>query len=141
MERLKAEIEASPYLAEYNRDAVKKILKGEWRGTNTWAVLAKDSGFDEAYFRDIYGYLCGYSHASYASAMQVGQALSLDDQRMLAGACIGVGAVLMAHFARAYVTLFPGAKPILEADQAALGIVDTWGFSAEDWSAVTTEQE
>nr|WP_294557217.1 DUF5677 domain-containing protein [uncultured Rhodopila sp.] len=140
MDRLKPEIEASPHLGAYGRDAVKKILRGEWRGGDSWAGLAGRAGFHESYFRDVYGYLCGYSHASYISAMQVGQARSLDEQRKLAKACIGLGLVLMAHFARAYTDLFVDSKRILDADGQAKASVDRWCFSAEDWEKMTAKK-
>ena len=140
MDRLKPEIEASPYLGSYSRDSAKKILKGEWRGSDSWAALSKYAGFHENYFRDIYGYLCGYSHASYISAMQVGQAQSLDDQQKLASACIGIGVVLMAHFARSYTELFEDTKRVLDADRQAKTAVERWGFSAEDWAKMIARQ-
>lgn len=140
MDRLKTEIEASPHLRAYSRDAVKKILKGEWRGSDSWVALSGYAGFHESYFRNVYGYLCGYSHASYISALQVGQAQSLDDQRSLASACIGIGVVLMAHFVRAYIELFNDGKPILDDDQEAKMAVDRWNFSAADWDKVIAKQ-
>ena len=140
MDRLKPEIEASSHLGTYSRDAAKKILKGEWRGSNSWTTLSRYAGFHENYFRDIYGYLCGYSHASYISAMQVGQAQSLDDQRELASACIGIGVVLIAHFVRSYTELFDDTKLVLDADRRAKAAVERWGFSAEDWAKVIARQ-
>jgi hypothetical protein len=134
MDRLKKEIESSPHLRAYPRDAAKRILKGEWRGSDSWAALGKYAGFHENYFQDIYGYLCGYSHASYISAMQVGGAQSLDDQQKLATMCIGIGVVLMAHFARTYTELFDETKSILHADYAAKTAVERWGFCEEEWA-------
>jgi len=140
MDRLKPEIEASPHLGAYSRDAARKILKGEWRGSDSWAVLSRYAGFHESYFRDTYGYLCGYSHASYISAMQVGQAQLLDDQRKLTSMCIGIGLALMAHFARAYTELFGDTNLFLDADREAKAAVDRWSFSAEEWAKVIAKQ-
>lgn len=140
IERLKPDIEASPYLRAYAAQQAKKILAGEWRGGDPWHSLGTSAGFHESYFRSVYGYLCGYSHASYISAMQVGQARSLADQRMLASMCIGIGAKLMAHFAHAYADLFEAAKPALVADVAARSVVDRWRFSASDWEAAVVSR-
>lgn len=141
MERLVPEIESSPHFAAYDRAAAKKILKGEWRGGDSWAALGEHAGFPESYFRNVYGYLCGYSHASYISAMQIGQARSLDDQRALASFCIGIGIVLMAHFARAYTALFDDLTPVLDADQEGKAAVARWCINAESWAKALAKQE
>lgn len=140
VDRLKSEIEASSYLATYNDTAAKKVLKGEWRGGEPWAALSTYAGFHETYFRNVYGYLCGYSHASYASALQVREAQLLEDQQSLTSMCIGIGLVLMAHFACAYVELFDGAKPILDNDPKVKALVNRWNFSAADWAEVISKQ-
>ncbi|MEA2754914.1 MAG: hypothetical protein QOJ54_1203 [Aliidongia sp.] len=134
MDHLKLEIEASSHLSAYANTAAKKILKGEWRGGKSWADLSTDAGFHESYFRNIYGYLCGYSHASYISVLQVGQAQSLDDQQTLASVCIDIGLVLMANFVRAYCKLFEDTKQILDADLKAKAAVDRWGFGPDAWA-------
>ena len=140
MDQLKKEIEALPHMGAYGPKAVKKILKGEWRGDDSWVALSGYAGFHESYFRNIYGYLCSYSHASHASAQQVGQAQSLDDQRSLASMCIGIGLVLMAQFTQAYIELFDDAKLILDDDPEAKALVDRWNFSAVDWEKVIGRQ-
>ncbi|HUN56988.1 MAG TPA: DUF5677 domain-containing protein [Candidatus Binataceae bacterium] len=137
MERVKPSIQASPHLCAYTDQQVKKILAGDWRGGAPWHSLGTSAGFHESYFRTVYGYLCGYSHASYISAMQVGQARTLADQKMLGDMCVSIGAKLMAHFAHAYADLFAAAKPVLSADPAVGRIVDRWRFSAADWEAAT----
>jgi hypothetical protein len=140
MDRLLPLIEQSPYLKNYGDPARKKILKGEWRGTDSWLTLAKEAGFHERYFRQIYGYLCAYSHASYLSALQIGQAKSLDDQQDLASFCLGIGVVLMAHFARTYTQLFADTQPILDVDPEAKAAVTRWYFDVATWDTVIAKQ-
>jgi hypothetical protein len=140
IERLKPGIEASPYLRTYTEQQAKKILAGDWRGGHPWHSLGTSAGFHESYFRGVYGYLCGYSHASYISAMQVGQARSLTEQRMLASMCIGIGAKLMAHFTHAYAELFKTAKSILMSDTVAKSVADRWCFTAADWETAAVKR-
>lgn len=83
MEDLRGQIEKSPHVAGYGEKQRNRLLQGEWRTGRGWADLGKSAGFHEKYFMNIYGYLCGYSHASYLSALQVGEAQSIEDQKML----------------------------------------------------------
>ncbi len=136
IERLAREIEGSPHISDYSVKQRIKLLEGEWRTGSGWADLGKDAGFHEAYFRNIYSYLCGYSHASYLSALQVGQARSLDDQKMLTHFVLGVGVVLMGHFAFSYSSRFESASAVLIADPEAKAIAERWRFGPSDMAAV-----
>jgi len=136
IERLTNEIEGSPHITDYSAKQRIKLLEGEWRTGSGWADLGKSAGFHEAYFRNIYSYLCGYSHASYLSALQVGQARSLNDQTMLTHFVLGIGVVLMAHFAFSYSSRFESASAVLNADSEAKAIAERWRFGPEDMAAV-----
>jgi hypothetical protein len=52
----------------------KSLPKGEWKSEMMWQTLAEDAGLHATYFRNTYSFLCGYSHSSGASAMQILQA-------------------------------------------------------------------
>lgn len=132
IEELKTEIEALPQFSTYTSKQKKQILEGNWRAGQSWAELGAGAGFHPRYFKDVYGYLCGYSHSSYISALQVGQAQSIDDQQMLTRLAIGMGSVLMAHFSKAYADTFKDAQAVLAADKAAQTVADKWRLGPKD---------
>jgi hypothetical protein len=68
----------------------------------------------EGYFRNIYGYLCDYSHSSYAAALQVGQAQSFDEQRLITDSMFLMLNMVMAHFINVYAKLFEAAQQLLD---------------------------
>ena len=132
MEKIVVEIKASPYFATYTEKQRSQVLKGNWRTGHSWTNLGSNAGFHAGYFNNIYNYLCGYSHSSYASALQVGQAHSIDEQQMLARSILEIGVVLMSHFAFSYPTVFPDARSVLASNVVAQGIAEKWQFRAED---------
>ncbi len=95
IEALRSEIAVLPQISGYTDKQRRKILGGEWRIGNDWADLGAQAGFHTKYFDNIYGYLCGYSHSSYISVLQVGQAKSIEDQQMLTKSILGIGVVLI----------------------------------------------
>lgn len=136
IEELKLKIESSPELRIYTDKQRKKLLKGEWRIGNDWTRLGVSAGFHKKYFNNVYGYLCGYSHSSYLSALQVGQAHSIDDQQMITQSILGVGAVLMAHFAFSYSAVFATASAVLHANPFEMRIAKKWQFGPEDMAEI-----
>ncbi len=136
LEKLREEIKSSLHFRTYTERQRKKILEGNWRIGNSWADLGISAGFHEKYFKNIYGYLCGYSHSSYISIMQVGQAESIEDQRMLTKAFLGVGVVLMAHFAFSYSNIFRASKTVLHANPLATRVAKKWKFGQEDMAEI-----
>lgn len=136
LERLRAEIETSPYFRSYTDKQGKRLLKGDWRVGKGWAELSNSAGFHRKYFENVYGYLCGYSHSSYLSAMQVGQAKSIEDQKMLTQSILGVGLALMAHFAFSYSSAFNTAKTVLDANPPAKYVAEKWRFGPEDLATI-----
>ncbi len=136
MEELRSEIEMLPHLKQYTDRQRKKLLSGEWRIGNGWADLGAHAGFHEKYFDNIYGYLCGYSHSSYLSALQVGQAKSIEEQQALTQSILGIGVVLMAHFAFTYSSSFSNAERVLSADPVAKRVAEKWRFGTEDMARI-----
>ncbi len=132
IEKLQREIKSSSHFSSYIAKQQEKLLEGDWRVGNGWTNLGVVAGFNKKYFQNIYGYLCGYSHSSYASALQVRDARAVEDQEMLAQAILGIGMVIMAHFAFTYSTLFPSSAPALAAHKAAHRIAEKWRFGPED---------
>ena len=140
IEELRSKIESSPEIHTYTEKQRKKLLEGEWRIGNGWTDLGVKAGFYEKYFKNIYGYLCGYSHSSYLSALQVGQAQSIADQQMLAKSILGIGTVLMAHFAFTYSTVFDTSSAVLSANPSAMRVAEKWRFGPEDMAAIYDRQ-
>jgi hypothetical protein len=136
IEELKSEIASSPEICNYTDKQRKKLLGGEWRIGNGWADLGVSAGFHNKYFNNVYGYLCGYSHSSYLSALQVGQAQSTNDQQMLTQAILGIGIVLMAHFAFSYSAAFSSASTVLHAYPSELRIAEKWRFGHENMAKI-----
>lgn len=136
IEILRSEIEMLPQISDYTDKQRKMLLRGEWRIGKSWAALGAQAGFHEKYFKNIYGYLCGYSHSSYLSALQVGQARSIEDQQKLTQSILGIGIVLMAHFAFSYAGAFGNAEKILSANPAAKRVAEKWRFGPEDMAPI-----
>jgi hypothetical protein len=128
IDQLSMEVKANAIFQTLTNGAQKAILKGDWKTGRSWPVLAKEAGLSEAYFRNIYAYLCGYSHSSYAAAMQVGQANDLAEQSTLSSSMFGVMCLCMARFATLYAALFPSAREVLEREP--LRAFDMWNISA-----------
>ena len=137
VEALKAEIEVSPKLKNYTSKQRAKLLSGEWRIGHGWADLSAHAGFHEKYFKNVYGYLCGYSHSSYLSALQVGEASqSMEDQKQLSNAILGVGVFIMAHFSFTYSQLFTTAKQAFSTSPSAKAVAEKWRFGPEDMAVI-----
>lgn len=132
IEELQAQLSTSPYLANYTTKQQNKLLNGNWRIGKNWTDLGVSADFNKKYFEDIYSYLCGYSHASYISALQVGQAVALEDQTKLTNSILGIGMVIMAHYVFAYSLAFHTAGTILEENSTSKAIAEKWHFRSED---------
>ena len=132
MRKLQVEIENSPFFDTYTDNQKRQLLKGAWRTGISWISLGISAGFDPRYFKNTYNYLCGYSHSSYASIMQVGQAQTLEDQRMLTHSILGIGLVIMGHFIFTYPTVFPDAASIVAQNPLVRRVAEQWRFGPSD---------
>ena len=130
------QIESDPRISPYSKKQKKQILKGNWKIGKSWMEFGVQAGFNEKYFENVYSYLCGYSHSSYASALQVRQAQSIDDQNMLAQSIMGIGVVIMAHFTFTYSGLFGSTTSVLKKNAAAVRIAEKWRFGAADMADI-----
>ena len=134
IEKLKSEISKSNQFCAYSDKQRKQLLRGAWRTGKSWQDFGINAGFHGEYFKEVYGYLCGYSHSSYLSALQIEQAESIEDQTMLSETMLGVGLVLMAHFTFSYSTVFSTAREVLLTNPEAKSIAEKWKFRPEDMS-------
>jgi hypothetical protein len=120
----------------YSEKEKKKILQGMWRIGKGSSDLGVDAGFNETYFKNIYSYLCCYSHSSYVSALQIRDARSLDDQQMLTEPFLTIGVVLMAHFSFSYSHLFAAARDQFDVDFEAKALAEKWRFGPEQMDSI-----
>lgn len=136
IEILRSEIATAPQFQGYSPDQQKQLLKGKWKIGRDWTDLGIDAGFHEKYFKNIYNYLCSYSHSSYISALQIGQADSPETQRSLTQAILGIGVVVMAHYAFTYSRFFEQAEAILAVKCEARHIAEKWRFGPADMASI-----
>ncbi|MFR0675499.1 DUF5677 domain-containing protein [Enterobacterales bacterium AW_CKDN230030176-1A_HGKHYDSX7] len=136
-----AEIEALPYLGDYNTEQAKRLLKGEWRVGWSWTDEAVRAGFNKKYFQNAYSHFCGYAHSSYISSVQMGEAQSIGDQRMLALVALQTVVHVMARAVASYAELFPRGRSVLEAaSEEAQKVAYFWGFTGEDMNHLFDER-
>lgn len=107
---LQAEIKASPCFQALTPKHQNMVLKGEWRIDKGWAVLAVNAGFQEAFFKQQYKFLCGYAHSSRLSIIQIQQSGGLQQQTEMAKASVGVAMVVLAKFMFDYIHLIPALR-------------------------------
>ena len=55
---------------------------------------------------------------------------------MLTQSILGIGVVLMAHFAFSYSSAFSTANAILSANPSAKHVAEKWRFGPEDMGAI-----
>ena len=136
IEEIKEEIQTSSHFLKYTKKQRKGLLQSNWRLGISWVGIGMSAGFHEKYFRNIYSYFCGYAHSSYSSALQVREACSVKDQQMITQPILGIGVVLVAHFAFAYSSVFKQAEAVLPADRLAQGVAEKWRFGQEDMAEI-----
>ncbi len=136
IENLRSEIKAAPQFQAYSSRQQTKLLEGEWKIGISWTDLGIEAGFHEKYFKNIYSYLCGYSHSSYISALQVGQANSVDTQKVLTQAILGIGVVIMAHYTFAYSRVFKQAEAVLSSNPEVRRIAEKWHLGPNDMASI-----
>ncbi len=128
IEKLLPELEGDPELSSYSEKQQKRLLEGNWRPGKSWNDLGLDAGFNRKYLTEVYSYLCGYSHSSYISVLQVRQALTIEDQRMLAGTSVDVANSILGHFILLYPSIFSGAKDVLVREAGRKQIAELWHY-------------
>ena len=135
VESLREEIRTFAEFQALNPKHQKRLLAGDWKIVLDTADLAVAAGFHGAYFKNVYSFLCGYSHASYISALQIAQAETLEEQAAMSRTMMGIGVVTMAHFSCSYPKQFPSAQAVLDADAQVKTIADKWAIMAEHMNA------
>lgn len=135
VEGLRREIEGHPLFAGHSTKERKALAKGDWSAGKQWHELATEAGLHQRYFRNIYGYLCDYSHSSYAAALQVGEARTIEEQRAISNSMFGMLNMTMAHFVAVYAGLFESARQLLEQSPTR-ETAERWRFTATEFDAI-----
>jgi hypothetical protein len=81
--------------------------------------------------RELYSYLCGYSHAGWLSILQLRDARELTRQAAMTTMSVSTACVMMSFFAHHYVVLFPEAAQVLAAQPEVYRLVKKWHLDAE----------
>lgn len=129
---LQQQIQQFPKFAKFKPRIQKRLLNGEWQGGKSWADLASSANFNKKYFRNVYGYLCGYAHTSYLSALQIQQANEIPTQQKMSDSTLGVGLVVLSHFLFGYASLFSKVGASFNADGECRNTAEKWCFREED---------
>jgi hypothetical protein len=111
--------------AQLTEKQKRLATRGEWRGGKSWEDLSDIAGFNRVIFRDLYNYLSAYSHSGGHSALQIGQALSISQQRQLTNISLHLGLILMSHFIIAYRHLFPDHN-FIDSDDSLEHLLNKW---------------
>ncbi|KAB0650290.1 hypothetical protein [Burkholderia diffusa] len=130
VDRLRAAMQAHGGWAQQPEKERKALLKGDWRAGRGWTAIGVEAGFHPVHIRELYSYLCGYSHASWLSILQVRDAFELAQQATMAATSVSTACVLMSFFVHHYVALFPEAEQVLTAQPAAAALVKKWHLDA-----------
>jgi hypothetical protein len=132
VEQLQGEISAHPNFQPYTHKQKTKLLAGDWKIVSGSSSLAAMAGLHATYFENVYNMLCGHSHTSYISVIQVRDAQSLEHQEALARTSIAVLNVTLAHFVLQYPIRFPSTQAVIDADETGKATANRWAFTVED---------
>jgi len=124
--KLDAKLRANSCLKALPAKQQKAVLQGQqWRLAG-WAKIGLDMGLDKSHAERFYSYLCSHAHSGYLSVLQVRQARTAADQRMLVEGSTGVLTIALAHMIRLYAGMFPRCAAALKAIPNAERIVQMW---------------
>ena len=126
IEILRFQIVEDPEFALYEKKQQKRLLEGHWRADTSWNQLAVAAGFNKSYISQIYHFFCSYSHSSYLSILQLGQAKTIEDQEMLVATSIDVANSVLGHFILSYCKVFPDANSVLAMDIEGKACAESW---------------
>lgn len=131
IELLKNQIAGDPEFACHEKKEQKKLLEGDWRAGKSWNRLAESAGFNRNYISQVYSFFCSYSHSSYLSVLQVGQAETIEEQSMLASTSIDVSNSVLGHFILSYCQLFPDVNEVLAKDVQGKTCAELWHYRSK----------
>jgi hypothetical protein len=130
IETLRVNMQAHGRWMQHSEKERGAFLKGDWRAGRGWAAIGVAAGFHPVQIRELYSYLCGYSHTSWLSILQIRDARELSQQAAMTAMSVSTACVLMSFFALHYVALFPDAEHVLAAHPEAAALVQKWNLHA-----------
>jgi|SRR3990172_11272399 len=101
------------------------LEKGKWRFP-PWKKMALVAGLSRIHAEVFYSYLCEYAHAGNLSVLQIRNAQTLQSQRSLCAATIGVLIISTANMIKSYCKMFPKSELSLQEDPDGAALVDMW---------------
>ena len=128
---LELKIENNPAFQKFTDKIKKNIKKGQWRQKYSWADLAEIAGFNKIIFKDLYGYLCSYSHSGSLSIFQIRDAYTLEVQSNLTHIPIYLGLIIMTHFSKNHMKLYHNSKKILKQKKQIEPLLYKWSMTLE----------
>lgn len=123
-------IAADPAFDRLTKEERKDALNGKWRLKRKWEDLAALADQHRKWFVPLYRHLCGHSHTSYISALQLAQGDS-KVQTAQAEALLGVGCHLMSPFLKQYRALSSRAASVLPTGGDAHRALEQWHITAD----------
>lgn len=121
----------------------KNLLeKGKWRLPSWTTEAALSAGLSRTHAEAFYSYLCEYAHAGNLGALQIRNARTLQSQRALCGATIGVLIVSIANMVKSYCEVFPKSQECLQENQEGARLVKMWiEVGATSTGDITVDRE
>jgi hypothetical protein len=127
------EIKANKHFKEVSPGAQKALTLGKWRMGRSIEEIAAQVGFHSRTFGALYMHLCAYSHSSYISALQTGQA-SEEVEKQLSQMSLGVACNMTARMIETYGRLFPIAQAVLDsASEYEKLLASRWNLQRENF--------
>ena len=134
---MRREIAVADACKRLSKKEQEKARNGQWRLNKTWADLAASANQHPQWFVQIYRYLCGHSHTSYISTLQLSQAGPAEQQRFVQS-LLDIGCLLASHFLNNYARLSEHVRQGLPTDGDSRLALERWHISAEQmarWSS------
>lgn len=123
--KIEARLQSNAFFASLPDKRKRSLIAGSlndrcrWRDPG-WKDIALKAGFSSRVAAEMYSFLCGYAHSDYLSVLQIHQARTLDDQRLLCQGILTLLLYAMAFFIEAYTVLFPKARQAIRTEDACL---------------------
>jgi len=135
VDALLSELIVHPLFAKLSPTEQKAMKSGKWTGGRQRQEMAEAVGLHGEYFRNFYHYLCGYSHSSYAAALQVRDAGSFEVQRRLSTSILHSMLMVMAHFMTRFAASDESAAHVLQASPNRMW-VERYRFTADQFDGL-----
>lgn len=131
IEQLRKVINSHTYLTPEMTKQKELALDGQWRLKNSWSKIAVSAGFKEKFFNIQYSFLCGHSHSSRLSIIQVQQTKDINIQRNVTKATLNLLKMILSKYIFEYTNLVPALKNSVNFDTQDYAIIRIYKTLAE----------